>query len=166
MYALKKPLPCLCVALLMAAHAAADENYDIWVEGDDTPRVSCRFAATTDPVMLRAIIGGDYVVGDKQAGDCEEVAVVAGPAGGPVIGGPGVPTPIGPRCKCPETYDAGMRRRVESLRNLMPLFDQAANRALDRSEIQDLLGSGQLQEFDERSIKQLEQRLEQGTIRQ
>ncbi len=99
------------------------EEIDIWKEEGAVPRVSCSFAKRHSAQAVYRFLGEPFEVGDQADGTCVEVAPtvkkLTSTSGGPLIGpinpsGPGV-GPIGPRCKCPTTYEAELNARLPAL---------------------------------------------------
>ncbi|MEZ9702442.1 hypothetical protein AB4455_26605 [Vibrio sp. 10N.261.46.E12] len=103
------------MSIVVSITALASEHHDFDIKIDDSGQVivSCEYAAKTSSEHLKKIINSSYLIQSNDGQECtpELGSSVNVEGQGVIIGAPGVPNPIAPRCKCPETYEAEIQLR-------------------------------------------------------
>ncbi|MGK0271430.1 MAG: hypothetical protein ACI88H_002089 [Cocleimonas sp.] len=105
----------ISVGLTSALSVAEQNEFDIKKDELGMVVVSCDYADSMSSEYLQQIIGGPYTITNNKDEKCPPKLAITEKPKGPIIGGPGIPIPIGPRCKCPESYQAELQLRWMSI---------------------------------------------------
>ncbi len=120
---------------------AADQNdFDIKVDDSGRVTVSCEYASKASSEYLEQIINGPFSIKDENGKECGSAVVPLRP----VIGVPGTPNPIAPRCMCPETYEAELQLRWISV-NQKVIEKNQQELILQFEDLEDRLNKNNLQ---------------------
>ena len=137
--------------------AAEPIKFDIEQDATGKVIVNCEYASKASSEYLQQIIGAPYTVANENGDECTPQLTITPKPIEPIIGAPGIPIPIGPRCKCPETYQAELQLRW------LTMYQEKHER-----NKQDLLKQFENMEIilDKKNLKHLLDRPEFGTLNQ